>query len=104
MTDERPVVVDNGTGFVKIGYSGSNFPEHVFPSIVGRPILRVEERDAGSQATQIKDIMVGDEAEQMRNYLQINQPMEHGIVKDFEDMRHGKRAQGGRADFERFRH
>lgn len=90
MADERPVVVDNGTGFVKIGYSGSNFPEYVFPSIVGRPILRVEERDAGSLATQIKDIMVGDEAEQLRNYLQINQPMEHGIVKDFDDMRHGE--------------
>lgn len=39
-------------------------------------------------ATQIKDIMVGDEAEEMRNYLQINQPMEHGVVKDFGDMRH----------------
>lgn len=74
--------------FVKVGYAGSNFPEHVFSSIVGRPILRVEEKDAGSLATQIKDIMVGDEAEELRNYLQINQPMEHGVVKDFGDMRH----------------
>ncbi|PWN94752.1 Actin/actin-like protein [Tilletiopsis washingtonensis] len=84
--DERPVVVDNGTGFVKVGYAGSNFPEHVFPSIVGRPILRVEERDAA--VAEIKDIMVGDEAAALRNYLQITQPMEHGIVKDFDDMRH----------------
>lgn len=76
--------------FVKVGYAGSNFPEHVFASIVGRPILRVEEKDAGSLATQIKDIMVGDEAEELRNYLQINQPMEHGVVKDFGDMRHGE--------------
>lgn len=88
MADDRPVVVDNGTGFVKVGYAGSNFPEHVFASIVGRPLLRMEEKDAGSLATQIKDIMVGDEAEQLRNYLQINQPMEHGVVKDFGDMRH----------------
>ncbi|PWN88544.1 Actin/actin-like protein [Acaromyces ingoldii] len=84
--DERPVVVDNGTGFVKVGYAGSNFPEFVFPSIVGRPILRVEERDAA--AGEIKDIMVGTEAEEFRNYLQVTQPMEHGIVKDFADMRH----------------
>lgn len=88
MADERPIVVDNGTGFVKTGYAGSNFPEFVFPSIVGRPILRVEERDAA--AGEIKDIMVGTEAAEMRNYLQVTQPMEHGIVKDFADMRHGK--------------
>jgi actin-related protein 2 len=86
MADERPIVVDNGTGFVKTGYAGSNFPEFVFPSIVGRPILRVEERDAA--AGEIKDIMVGTEAAELRNYLQVTQPMEHGIVKDFADMRH----------------
>lgn len=74
--------------FVKVGYAASNFPEHVFPSIVGRPILRVEEKDAASG--EIKDIMVGTEAAQFRNYLQVTQPMEHGIVKDFGDMRHSE--------------
>lgn len=32
--------------------------------------------------------MVGDEAEEHRNYLQITQPLEHGIIKNWEDMRH----------------
>jgi actin-related protein 2 len=81
-----PLVVDNGTGFVKVGYAGSNFPEHVFPSLVGRPILRAEERVAGSAV--IKDLMIGDEAAQNRTYLQITQPMEHGIVRNWEDMGH----------------
>lgn len=105
MDPGAPLVVDNGTGFVKVGYAGSNFPEHgmltwsplfiaphsniyvtiVFPSIVGRPILRAEER-VGSAV--IKDIMIGDEAAQNRNYLQVTQPMEHGIVKNWEDMKH----------------
>ncbi|KIY72038.1 Actin/actin-like protein [Cylindrobasidium torrendii FP15055 ss-10] len=80
-----PLVVDNGTGFVKVGYAGSNFPEHVFPSIVGRPILRAEER-VGSAT--IKDIMIGDEAAENRNFLQVTQPMEHGIVRNWEDMKH----------------
>lgn len=26
--------------FVKVGYAGSNFPAHIFPSMVGRPIIR----------------------------------------------------------------
>ncbi|KIM21186.1 hypothetical protein M408DRAFT_333611 [Serendipita vermifera MAFF 305830] len=86
MADSQlPIVVDNGTGFVKVGYAGSNFPEHVFPSLVGRPMLRAEERLGTAE---IKDIMVGDEAEKYRNYLQLAQPMEHGIIKNWEDMRH----------------
>jgi actin-related protein 2 len=53
--------------------------------MVGRPILRAEERQGTAV---IKDIMVGDEASENRNYLQISQPMEHGIVRNWEDMRH----------------
>ncbi len=29
-----------GCQFVKCGYAGSNFPSHIFPSLVGRPIIR----------------------------------------------------------------
>lgn len=57
----------------------------VFSSVIGRPILRAEERVG---TTMIKDIMVGDEAVENRSYLQITQPMEHGIVCNWEDMRH----------------
>ena len=32
--------------------------------------------------------MVGDEAAENRNYLQVTQPMEHGIVRNWEDMKH----------------
>ena len=37
---KKVIVCDNGTGFVKCGYAGSNFPAHIFPSLVGRPIIR----------------------------------------------------------------
>lgn len=57
----------------------------VFASMVGRPILRAEERVGSSQ---IKDIMVGDEAAEHRNFLQVTQPMEHGIIRNWTDMKH----------------
>ena len=42
----HPVVVcDNGTGFVKCGLAGDNFPQHIFPAMVGRPILRAKNKD-----------------------------------------------------------
>lgn len=57
----------------------------VFPSVVGRPILRAEER-LGS--TSLRDLMIGDEAAENRSFLQMTHPMEHGIVKNWEDMKH----------------
>jgi len=28
---------------VKVGYAGQNFPSFIYPSMIGRPILRAEE-------------------------------------------------------------
>ena len=33
--------------FVKCGYAGSNFPAHIFPSLVGRPIIRAKNNKIG---------------------------------------------------------
>jgi len=41
--------------FVKSGFAGGNFPTAIFPSMIGRPVLRYEER---GQTSEIKDIMV----------------------------------------------
>jgi len=65
----------------------ADFPAHVFPSIIGRPILRAEERGNNSSSAAIQDIMVGDLASENRSYLQLTQPMEHGIVKNWDDMK-----------------
>jgi len=35
--DQRPLVVDNGSGVVKAGYGGDDHPCSVFPSIIARP-------------------------------------------------------------------
>lgn len=78
------LVLDQGTGFVKIGRAGENFPDYTFPSIVGRPILRAEER--ANISTPLKDIMIGEEASDVRSYLQISYPMENGIIKNWTDM------------------
>ncbi|KAJ1557327.1 Actin- protein 2, partial [Nowakowskiella sp. JEL0078] len=79
------IVCDNGTGFVKVGFNGTNFPEANFPAMVGRPILRAEENIG---ELKIKDIMVGDEASAARSSLQISYPMENGIIRNWEDMEH----------------
>jgi len=81
----KVIVCDNGTGFVKCGYAGSNFPAHIFPSLVGRPIIRAANR---IDDIEVKDLMVGDEASRLRSMLEVNYPMENGMVRNWEDMCH----------------
>ena len=81
----KVIVCDNGTGFVKCGYAGSNFPAHIFPSLVGRPIIRAANR---IEDIEVKDLMVGDEASKLRSMLEVNYPMENGMVRNWEDMLH----------------
>jgi len=79
------VVVDNGTGYVKCGYAGTNFPAHIFPAMVGRPIVRssVKVNDI-----EIKDLMVGEECALLRQMLEVTYPMENGVVRNWDDMLH----------------
>ena len=85
MAEKPPIVCDNGTGFVKCGFAGDNFPAHIFPSIIGRPIIRAEEK---VQDIELKDIMVGDEVTKARDMLETSYPITNGIVKNWDDMIH----------------
>ncbi|XP_074598686.1 actin-related protein 2 [Brevipalpus obovatus] len=79
------VVCDNGTGFIKCGFAGNNFPSHVFPSMVGRPIIRAHQR---VDDIEVQDLMVGAEASKLRSLLEVSYPMENGIVRNWSDMCH----------------
>ena len=55
--DQLPIVVDNGTGYVKAGYAGDNMPRHSFPSMVGRPTLRAEEDLLDSSPLKVRNAL-----------------------------------------------
>jgi len=85
MGSKKPVVCDNGTGYVKCGFAGDNFPQHNFPSMIGRPIMRYEEE---FKDVQLKEIMVGEECAEKRAMLEVSHPVEKGIVKDWKGMKY----------------
>jgi actin-related protein 2 len=51
-----------------MGFAGENFPRYTIPSIVGRPLLRANQKVG---EIELKSLMVGDEANPLRSYLDI---------------------------------
>ncbi|KAK9061279.1 hypothetical protein SSX86_018459 [Deinandra increscens subsp. villosa] len=85
MDSKKVIVCDNGTGYVKCGFAGENFPTSVFPCVVGRPTLRYEETLLEQE---LKDIVVGETCLNLRHQLDISYPVNNGIVQKWNDMGH----------------
>jgi actin len=75
------IVIDNGSGVIKAGFSGDNQPSVKFPSIVGKP--RSEKQMIGTES---KSEYIGDEAQKMRGVLNLSYPIESGIVNNWDLM------------------
>eukprot|EP00477_Mikrocytos_mackini_P000214 GAHX01000227.1.p1 GENE.GAHX01000227.1~~GAHX01000227.1.p1 ORF type:complete len:406 (-),score=79.84 GAHX01000227.1:35-1216(-) len=83
-------ILDLGTGFLKIGKAGDNFPSNTFPTIVGRPILR-EGKIMSKALKKLKlksDIIVGDLCNTYEGHLDTVFPVRNGIIEDDENMNH----------------
>jgi actin-related protein 2 len=66
-----------------MGFAGENFPRFTIPSIVGRPLLRANQKVG---EIELKSLMLGDEANPLRSFLEITYPIAEGIVTDWDDM------------------
>ena len=74
------VVIDNGTGYMKGGFSGENAPRSVFPTLVGTP-------NKGKLLTDEKiPRIIGQEALEKMGMSDVKYPIEKGIIKDWDDM------------------
>lgn len=79
--DAKTIIIDNGSGMMKAGFAGDEAPCSVFPAVVGRP-----KAASAMQGVTQKSEYVGDEAQQKRGVLNLQYPIETGIVKDWDDM------------------
>ena len=75
------LVVDNGSGMCKAGFSIEEAPRCVFPSIVGRP-----KYSKGLIGSSDKEVYIGEEACAKAGILKLKYPIEHGIITNWDDM------------------
>jgi len=66
----QPVVIDNGSGIIKAGFAGEEYPKVIFPSYVGRP----KHLQVMAGAVEGGEF-VGQKAEQLRGLLKLSYPI-----------------------------
>jgi len=80
--DEKPaLILDNGTGYIKAGYSGDDSPTTIVSNIVGYPKFSLTH----CQGRQ-RDYYIGNEAQNCRAVLYLKQCMKEGNVTNWENM------------------
>jgi actin, other eukaryote len=66
------IVIDNGTGYCQAGIGGEDSPQTRFPTITGKQMNNPY-------------TFIGNET-QTKSTLTLNSPIEHGIIKNFDEM------------------
>ncbi|EGG13303.1 alpha-centractin [Cavenderia fasciculata] len=79
----QPVVIDNGSGFIKAGFAGQDQPSSIFSSLIGHPKYK---KVMGSNVDGDSSFFVGDKVTEMRGVLKLRHPMDHGVVMNWENM------------------
>ena len=84
MEEFQTLVIDNGSYFMKAGFSGDDAPRAVFPTITGRAF------NPKSEGIRIgmgfKEVYFGDVALNKRGIRYLNHPIQKGLVVDWNDM------------------
>ena len=75
------IIIDNGTGYCKAGFSGERLPKIIIQTYVGYPKYA-----SGRVGVDKKKFFVGSEAEAIKGVLNINNPLEKGVINNWDDI------------------
>ncbi|KAJ5066829.1 actin-5c-like protein [Anaeramoeba ignava] len=76
----RRVVIDNGSFEIKSGFAGDDEPTIILSNVVGNLINQTNINDF------TKKEYIGNEAQKNREILNLNYPIQRGIVEDWDNM------------------
>lgn len=82
MENTAPVVIDNGSGFCKVGYGGNDKP-NVFPDEVAYVKKSINLSKPAQRRWQ-----VGNDIYEQKAIMDYKYPVDRGIIKDWESLVH----------------
>mmetsp|Transcript_2424 Transcript_2424/g.3535 ORF Transcript_2424/g.3535 Transcript_2424/m.3535 type:complete len:422 (-) Transcript_2424:90-1355(-) len=78
-------VIDNGTGYTKMGFAGNDTPQYIIPTATAHKhstAIGEGKRDGLDDL----DFYIGNEALQMASSHQVGYPIRHGLIEDWDNM------------------
>lgn len=85
MSYNHPIVIDIGSGYIKVGFAGDEEPSEIIPNLVALPKYEALSL-SGADANLKNARYVGEEANKNRGLCLLSHPMEHGIVNNWDEM------------------
>jgi actin-related protein 3 len=84
-TQKPPVVIDNGTGYTKMGYAGNYEPNYIVPTLIS---VVAEDNKPGAKKDEVKDLdfFIGAEATVKHDNYNVDYPIRHGIIDNWDNM------------------
>uniref|UniRef100_A0A7S1JFH4 Actin n=1 Tax=Eutreptiella gymnastica TaxID=73025 RepID=A0A7S1JFH4_9EUGL len=74
------LVIDSGTGCIKAGFAGDEYPQCTFSNILGSA------KYSKCMTGAVEGFHVGDSVQKHRGMLKLSYPMRHGMIEDWEGM------------------
>nr|XP_018261213.1 actin binding protein [Kwoniella dejecticola CBS 10117]OBR83371.1 actin binding protein [Kwoniella dejecticola CBS 10117] len=107
MSRQAPLVIDNGTGYTKMGFAGNSEPSFVFPTVIAThqsasagssntsggsgarappPIAGKPSHLASKRGIEDLDFFIGDEAVANSKTYSLHYPIRHGQIENWDHM------------------
>mmetsp|Transcript_38106 Transcript_38106/g.37610 ORF Transcript_38106/g.37610 Transcript_38106/m.37610 type:complete len:273 (+) Transcript_38106:11-829(+) len=82
------VVIDNGTGFLKCGFSGEDLPRVSIPTVMGVKEIIIEPSQTNDQGGKKYSRIYGERAQDNSHEYDITYPIKRGVIEDFDTMKY----------------
>ena len=85
-TFQKPIIIDLGSGQVKAGFGGQEFPKKIFNNYIGEEKYKNIFKQTKKDHSIKKDIFIGSQCDKNLSILKLRYPIKHGHFQNSEDI------------------
>ena len=81
-----PIIIDLGSGQIKVGFSGQDFPKKIFNNYIGESKYKKLLKSTNKNNSIKRDLYIGSQCDKNLNILKLRYPIKHGSFENSEDI------------------